>query len=205
MAPGKPARVSDEPHGPSAAVDGGRLDIHASALAIGEHGILIRGPSGSGKTRLALALAAEASRDAFARLVADDRTLLSRHAGRIVARPHPAIAGLVERRGLGIVTVPSEPACRVSLVVDLCRNMAPTPAGAARWLDHSGRRRAAASCRRVAKHDPRRRCIDFDQACNVNDEFMTGPVFFLPSSSRCTRLRRTAEVEQAMSRRRYER
>ncbi len=125
MAPGKPARVSDEPHGPSAAVDGGRLDIHASALAIGEHGILIRGPSGSGKTRLALALAAEASRDAFARLVADDRTLLSRHAGRIVARPHPAIAGLVERRGLGIVTVPSEPACRVSLVVDLVSKHGP--------------------------------------------------------------------------------
>ena len=125
MAPGKPARVSDEPHGPSAAVDGDRLDIHASALAIGEHGILIRGPSGSGKTRLALALAAEASRDAFARLVADDRTLLSRHGGRIVARPHPAIAGLVERRGLGIVTVLSEPACRVSLVVDLVETWPP--------------------------------------------------------------------------------
>ena len=102
-----------------ATADGAQLDVHASTLVVGEHGILIRGPSGSGKTRLLLALVAEASRNAFARLVADDRTMLSRHAGRLVARPHPAIAGLVERRGLGIVMLVSEPACRVSLVIDL--------------------------------------------------------------------------------------
>ena len=113
MASGKPARVSDGSRGHAEPGDGARLDVHASTLVVGEHGVLVRGPSGSGKTRLVLALMAEAGRDAFARLVADDRTLLSRHAGRIVARPHPAIAGLVERRGLGIVTVPSEPACRV--------------------------------------------------------------------------------------------
>ncbi len=107
----------DESRGPAG--DGARLDVHASTLVIGEHGILVRGPSGSGKTRLVLALVAEAGRDAFARLVADDRTMLSRHAGRLVARPHPVIAGLVERRGLGIVPIASEPACRVSLVVDL--------------------------------------------------------------------------------------
>ena len=109
--------MSDKPRGQ--AEDGTRFAVHASTLVVGEHGILIRGPSGSGKTRLVLALVAEASRDAFARLVADDRTMLSRHAGRLVARPHPAIAGLVERRGLGILTIASEPACRVSLVVDL--------------------------------------------------------------------------------------
>lgn len=111
--------MSDASHGHAAAQDGARLDVHASTLVVGEHGILIRGPSGSGKTRLALALVADASRDAFARLVADDRTQLSHHAGRLVARPHPAIAGLAERRGLGIMTILSEPACRLSLVVDL--------------------------------------------------------------------------------------
>ena len=110
--------MSDVSRG-QAAADGARFAVHASTLVVGEHGILIRGPSGSGKTRLVLALVAEASRDAFARLVADDRTMLSRHAGRLVARPHPAIVGLVEGRGLGIVTMASEPACRVSLVVDL--------------------------------------------------------------------------------------
>ncbi len=105
--------------------DGVRLSVHASTLVVGEDGILIRGPSGSGKTRLALALVAEASRSAFARLVADDRTLLSHHSGRLIARPHPAIAGLVERRGLGIDTIASEPACRVSLVVDLVTEARP--------------------------------------------------------------------------------
>ena len=111
--------MSDGARGPAAAEGGARLDIHASTLVVSEHGILIRGPSGSGKTRLVLALVAEAGRGAFARLVADDRTLLSRYGDRLVARPHPTIDGLVERRGLGILTVPSEPACRVSLVVDL--------------------------------------------------------------------------------------
>ena len=111
--------MSDETHGHAPIEDGAQLNVHASTLVIGENGIVIRGPSGSGKTRLALALVAEASRGAFARLVADDRTLLSRHSGRLVARAHPAIAGLVERRGLGIIPIASEPACRVSLVVDL--------------------------------------------------------------------------------------
>ena len=111
--------MSDDFHGHPGSEDGARLNLHASALVVGEHGILIRGPSGSGKTRLVLALVAEAGRDAFARLVADDRTLLSRHSGRLVARPHPAIAGLVERRGQGILPIVSEPACRVGLVVDL--------------------------------------------------------------------------------------
>ena len=119
MAAGQPAGVSDLSHGSSGDRDGARLNVHASTLVVGEDGILIRGPSGSGKTRLAQAIVAEASRSAFARLVADDRTLLSRHSGRLVGRPHPAIAGLVERRGLGILAIANEPACRVRLVVDL--------------------------------------------------------------------------------------
>lgn len=96
------------------------MNIHAAALVVGEAGLLIRGPSGSGKTRLALALVAVARRDGgFARLVADDRTLVVRHGDRLVARPHPVLAGLVERRGVGILPVDHEPACVLGLVVDL--------------------------------------------------------------------------------------
>ena len=82
--------------------------------------MLIRGPSGAGKTGLALALVDHArARGGFARLVADDRTLVTRHGDRLVARPHPALAGRVERRGLGILPVDYEPACVVGLVIDL--------------------------------------------------------------------------------------
>ena len=98
----------------------GALNLHATALVVGEAGVLIRGASGSGKTRLALALVAGARRDGgFSSLVADDRTLVARHGGRLVARPHPALAGLVERRGAGILPVDHEPACVLALVVDL--------------------------------------------------------------------------------------
>lgn len=37
------------------------------------------------------------------RLVADDRVLIERRSDRLVARPHPAIAGKLESRGFGVV------------------------------------------------------------------------------------------------------
>ncbi len=96
------------------------LDLHATTVVVGEEGILIRGPSGSGKTRLALAIVAEARRSGrFARVVADDRTRVSAGGDRLVARPHPRLAGFVERRGLGILAVEHEPAAVLRLVVDL--------------------------------------------------------------------------------------
>jgi HPr kinase/phosphorylase len=95
--------------------------IHATAVLVGTRAVLIRGPSGSGKSRLALTLieAAEARALPFVRLVADDRVLLDVQHGRLLARPPAALAGLIERRGLGIRTVPYEPVAVVGLVVDL--------------------------------------------------------------------------------------
>ena len=93
---------------------------HASAVVVGETGILIRGASGAGKTTLALALVAEGRRDrCFARLVADDTVALQAAGGRVIARPNPRTAGLAERRGLGVVRMEHEPACVVRLIVDL--------------------------------------------------------------------------------------
>lgn len=107
--------------------DGGAiLNLHASAAVVGEDGLLIRGRSGAGKTRLILACVAEARRQGrFARLVADDRTLVTPRGDRLVARPHPALAGLVERRGLGVARVDHEPACVLSLVVDIVEGLPP--------------------------------------------------------------------------------
>jgi serine kinase of HPr protein (carbohydrate metabolism regulator) len=95
--------------------------IHATALLIGERGIVIRGPSGSGKTSLALLLIAEAGRrGVFARLVGDDRVSIGAGDGVTIARRHPLIAGFIERRTFGITALPFEAACVVKLVVDLC-------------------------------------------------------------------------------------
>ena len=94
--------------------------IHATAVAIGEAGILIRGPSGAGKSRLALELIAEAGRRGlFAQLVGDDRVAVGARAGRLVARGHPAIAGQIESRGEGILDVLHERATVIRLVLDL--------------------------------------------------------------------------------------
>lgn len=95
------------------------LRIHASAVVVGEAGILIRGPSGAGKSTLALALIGLAQQQGrFARLVADDRTQIIARAGRLLASPVPPIEGLVERRGLGLTPEPHLPVAVVRLVID---------------------------------------------------------------------------------------
>lgn len=94
--------------------------LHANVVALGEAGVLIRGRSGAGKSSLAAVLIA-AVRQAghFAALIGDDRIRLSLQNERLVARGHPAIRGMIELRGQGIVSVPHEPAVVVRLVVDL--------------------------------------------------------------------------------------
>ena len=95
--------------------------IHASAVLVGAKAVLIRGPSGSGKSRLAWNLVTAATEGLlpFARLVADDRTHLECHSGRLLARPAQALEGMVEIRGLGIRRIEFEPVAVVGLVVDL--------------------------------------------------------------------------------------
>jgi HPr kinase/phosphorylase len=95
--------------------------IHASAVLAGARAVLIRGPSGAGKSRLAFDLiaAADGARLPFARLVADDRAEVEAVGGRLLVRPAPALAGLIEVRGLGIRRLPFEPVAVVGLVVDL--------------------------------------------------------------------------------------
>lgn len=75
--------------------------IHATCVALragkGWRAVLLRGPSGAGKSDLALRLI-----EAGGRLVADDQTHVARIGRALVATPPPALAGLIEVRGVGI-------------------------------------------------------------------------------------------------------
>ena len=95
--------------------------IHASAVLVGPKAALIRGPAGSGKSRLVWDLLQAAAQGAlpFARLVADDRAHVEACAGRLLVRPAPALAGMIEIRGFGIKRLAYEPLAAVGLVVDL--------------------------------------------------------------------------------------
>jgi serine kinase of HPr protein (carbohydrate metabolism regulator) len=90
--------------------------VHATAVAIAGRALLLRGPPGAGKSDLALRLI-----DAGAALIADDQCALRRAGDRILVRAPPAIAGLIEVRGLGILRVPTEIEAPLALVVDLVR------------------------------------------------------------------------------------
>ncbi|HYD37519.1 MAG TPA: HPr kinase/phosphatase C-terminal domain-containing protein [Allosphingosinicella sp.] len=96
--------------------------MHATAVALGDKAALIRGPSGSGKSDLALRCIAAPplpGRDCRAELVADDQLRIARTDDVIRIRPPSTIAGKMEVRGVGILTVPYRPEARLVLVVDL--------------------------------------------------------------------------------------
>jgi len=95
--------------------------VHASVVLVGSRAVLIRGPSGAGKSTLVHALldAARCGLLPFARLVSDDRAILSVHHGRLLARAPDILAGLAERRGAGLVHLPHEPQGVIGWVVDL--------------------------------------------------------------------------------------
>ena len=95
--------------------------VHACAVLVGAHALLIRGPAGSGKSQLVLALmrAAQSGHLPFCRLVGDDRVQLEPHHGRLLARAPDAIAGMIEARGLGIRQMPHDSLAVIGAVVDL--------------------------------------------------------------------------------------
>jgi serine kinase of HPr protein (carbohydrate metabolism regulator) len=74
--------------------------LAASGVAVGGRGLLIQGPPGSGKSSLALALI-----DRGAVLIGDDGVELETRNGRLWAGPPPNIAGLLEVRNVGLVTL----------------------------------------------------------------------------------------------------
>lgn len=96
------------------------MRVHASSVVItplvgGDPvGLLLRGPSGAGKSDLALRLI-----EAGGRLIADDYTVIEAAGGRVIARAPATISGLIEARGVGLVSVPSVKEAPIGLIVDL--------------------------------------------------------------------------------------
>ena len=88
--------------------------VHASCVALEGRGVLLRGAPGAGKSDLALRLI-----EGGAQLVADDQVALTSSGGALLAAPPARIAGLLEVRGIGIVSMEFMPQCPVRLVVDL--------------------------------------------------------------------------------------
>lgn len=101
-----------------------RVLVHATSVALadaakpfGGHadaGVLIMGESGSGKSDVALRLIAMGSK-----LLSDDQTALFAHEGHIYAEAPPSLLGLIEVRGVGIVSVEPAPPTPLVLAVQL--------------------------------------------------------------------------------------
>ena len=120
-------------------------NIHATAVLLGDRGVLITGASGAGKTTLALALVRECrSRGWFAALVADDQLFLSSQGGHLLCSVPGSIAGLAEVYGLGPRAIQAEP----SMVIDLLVRLVPKPV-APRFQDEAVERLAGCEVPRI--------------------------------------------------------
>ena len=92
-----------------------RQVLHASCVALGDRGLLILGKSGAGKSALALQLIALG-----AALVSDDQVAITAEGEGLIARcPSPAIKGMIEARGFGLLHLPAQDSARLILALDL--------------------------------------------------------------------------------------
>lgn len=94
--------------------------LHASCVAIDGRGLLILGPSGSGKSSLALQMIGLG-----AVLVADDQVEVTSADDALVASGPPALAGVIEARGVGLLRADAVASVPLHLAVDLGQPASP--------------------------------------------------------------------------------
>lgn len=92
--------------------------LHASCVALwrpeGWRAALLTGASGAGKSDLLLRLLA-----AGGRLVADDRTLVWASGGALWGRAPETLSGMIEARGVGLMSAPPLAFARIGLLAAL--------------------------------------------------------------------------------------
>lgn len=90
--------------------------LHGTCVALHAVAALLTGRPGSGKSDLALRFCALGPGH---RLVADDQVLLRETGGRLLATAPPALAGLIEVRGLGVLPAETCAEAELRLVIRL--------------------------------------------------------------------------------------
>ncbi|SNS88220.1 HPr kinase/phosphorylase [Tropicimonas sediminicola] len=108
------SEIDTAAHG--AFLDDDKTLVRASCVAMDGRALLILGGSGSGKSSLALDLVGLG-----ATLVSDDGTFLERRGDILLASPPDSIAGRIEARHIGILSLPFASEARVILAIDLDR------------------------------------------------------------------------------------
>jgi HPr kinase/phosphorylase len=101
------------------------LLVYGTCVALGRVAAILQGPSGSGKSDLALRFVMQrfvmqTPPALEAALVADDQVLVQREGDRLLARPPATIAGKIEVRGVGILSLPHLAEAELRLIVPLC-------------------------------------------------------------------------------------
>lgn len=93
--------------------------VYGTCVALGEVAALLLGPSGSGKSDLAMRFVLQTPAELSPALVADDQVRVEAWDGALFASPPDALAGKIEVRGLGILTVPFRREVELALIVEL--------------------------------------------------------------------------------------
>ncbi|NQV56278.1 MAG: serine/threonine protein kinase [Rhodospirillales bacterium] len=88
--------------------------VHGTSVVIGVRGVLLLGPSGSGKSDLAMRLI-----DRGAELVADDYVDLELSKAGIQMSAPEQIAGMLELRGVGLISLSHAATAKLELVIEL--------------------------------------------------------------------------------------
>jgi serine kinase of HPr protein (carbohydrate metabolism regulator) len=106
--------------------------IYGTCVALGPNAAILEGPSGSGKSDLALRFIYGTPSELAPALVSDDQVHVALRDGRLIANPPMQIAGLIEVRGVGLVSLPFRGDAELRLLVRLVQasempRMPPSP------------------------------------------------------------------------------